>query len=122
MTTITVSEARARLREVLERVKRGEEVHITQNGEVVAALIRPSQWRPRVRTPAIIAAEKLGEELDRARANPVPLNQLPELSAERAEELVRSIRAGRDGPDAWERAEAHYEAWRRSQVEPEPGS
>ncbi|MBA2670566.1 MAG: type II toxin-antitoxin system prevent-host-death family antitoxin, partial [Gemmatimonadetes bacterium] len=34
MATITVSEARTKMRDVLERVKQGEEIEITQNGEV----------------------------------------------------------------------------------------
>lgn len=95
MTTLTVTEVRAHLKDVIERVKRGEEVHITQNGEVVAVWLHPTRVRQRVRTPHTVAADELAEELEALRrARP----RLPEpgLSAAYAEALVGEIRADRD--------------------------
>ena len=79
VTTISVSELRANLKSVLERVKRGEEVQLTQNGEVVAAVLHPDALRWRVRTPNTLAAERLLDEFNR------PLEPLPEPSLSQAE-------------------------------------
>lgn len=98
MERMTVSQARAQMREAIEKVKAGEEIEITQNGEVVAVWVHPSRRRPMVRTPSTVAAEKLHEALERARRERRPL-ATPGLSAERAEELVRQIRAERDEGD-----------------------
>ncbi len=45
MTTMTVSEARAALPELLTRVEEGEEVTITRHGKAVAVLVRPDALR-----------------------------------------------------------------------------
>jgi len=82
------------MREALERVKQGEEIEITQNGEVVAVWLHPEKVRRRIRTPNTVAAQKLLEDLERGRENP---ERGEGLSAERAEALVRALRAERDG-------------------------
>lgn len=86
------------MRQAIEKVKAGEEVEITQNGEVVAVWVHPSRRRPMVRTPSTVAAERLHEELERSRRTKPPLAS-PGISAERAEELIREIRADRDEND-----------------------
>ena len=91
MTTISVSEMRSNLREVLERVKQGEEVHVTQNGEIVAALLHPDRLKWRVRTPHTLAAERLLAEFD----EPLPLPEAS-LSRDEGEALVERIRRERD--------------------------
>ena len=92
MMTISVSELRANLRMVLERVKRGEEVQLTQNGEVVAAVLHPDKLRWRAKTPNTLAAERLLGELD------APLEPLPEPSLSQAEgdARVAEVREARD--------------------------
>lgn len=92
---MNVTRARAQMKEVLEKVKSGEEVEITQNGEVVAVWVHPSKRRPVVRTANTIAAERLREELERSRKARPPL-ATPGMSVDRAEELIRSNRSDRD--------------------------
>jgi prevent-host-death family protein len=103
MAKVTVSQLRAHMREALERVGRGEELEVTQHGQVVAVLVHPAKRRPIVRTPSTIAAKKLHEELERLRRNPPPLPS-PGISREFAEELIVEIRADRD-EDVWDRVE-----------------
>jgi prevent-host-death family protein len=92
--TITVSQARANLRAVLDRVKSGEEVVLTQNGEPVAVLVHPSQLGARRASPLLAASEDRLEQLREAR------DRKPDrgagLSAARARRLVADIRAARD--------------------------
>ena len=97
--TLTVTEARARLREALERVKDGEEIELSQNGQVVAILIHPDKLRARVRTPNTLAAEERLEALRALRSAP-PQGKRKGLSPERAEALVNTLRQHRDGD--WE--------------------
>ena len=94
--TMTVTEARARLREALERVKAGEEVELSQNGQVIAVLVHPDKLRPRVRTANTIAAEALLLSLEQARNQRVTAS----LSAEAAQDLVSEVRRQRD--EDWE--------------------
>lgn len=105
MAMMTISEARAALPEVLDRVAGGEEVTITRHGRPVAVVIRPDiLWSRRV-GGALDDAERIHELLSEAAATPLPAEtgsptaSLPGeagLTAERAEELIAAIRAGRD--------------------------
>lgn len=93
MTSMTVSEARAALPELLTRVEDGEEVTITRHGRAVAVLVRPDSLRSRARD-ALQAAGRIHELLAGAASAALP--SPPGLTAERAEELIDEIRAGRD--------------------------
>ena len=92
MTTLTVSQLRANLKTVLESVKRGEAVQVTQNGEVVAAVLHPDALRWRVKTSNTVAAEQLLHSFD------APLTPLPEpsLSLAEGDALVTELRKARD--------------------------
>lgn len=90
------------MREALERVKRGEEIQLTQNGEVVAVWLHPSKLRQRVRTPHTLAAERLREQLEQDRRNPPQRGD--GITAERAEEMIRDVRAEREH-EAWDDVE-----------------
>jgi prevent-host-death family protein len=94
VTSMTVSEARAVLPELLSRVEEGEEVTITRHGQPVAVLIRPDALRTRRARAALDDAERIHELLAEAAAAPLP--EGPGLTAQRAEELIGEIRAGRD--------------------------
>jgi antitoxin (DNA-binding transcriptional repressor) of toxin-antitoxin stability system len=94
MTTLTVSQARASLPELLTRVEEGEEVTITRHGRAVAVLVRPDVLRSRVNV-VIEDAGRIHELLTAAASSDLPTQ--PGLSAERAEELISEIRAGREG-------------------------
>jgi len=90
---MTVSEARAALPEVLDRVAGGEEVTITRHGRPVAVVVRPDiLWSRRARG-ALDDADRIHALLASA-ATDAPDG--PGLTAERAEELIAEIRAGRD--------------------------
>ncbi len=105
MTTMTVSEARAGLPDVLDRVAGGEEVTITRHGRAVAVVVRPDiLWSRRAGT-ALDDAGRIHELLAEAAVTPLPETRgRPEnsgareasgLTAQRAEELISAIRAGR---------------------------
>lgn len=93
MAIMTVSEARASLPELLTRVEAGEEVTITRHGRAVAVVVRPDVLRPRAAV-VIEEAARLHEML--TAAGETELSVSPGLTPERAEELVREIRADRD--------------------------
>ncbi len=90
---MSVSEARATLPELLDRVLAGEEVTITRHGQAVAVVVRPDALRVRRADRALGDAERLRDLLDQARAR--PLSATPTLSAERAQELVANVAADR---------------------------
>lgn len=90
---MSVSEARAALPQVLERVLAGEEVTITRHGKPVAVVVRPDTLRVRRADQALDAAANVREVLARSRRS--RLRARPTLSEERAEALVSEVRAGR---------------------------
>jgi prevent-host-death family protein len=94
MTVMTVSEARAALPELLSRVEDGEEVTITRHGRAVAVLVRPDALRSRRARCALDDADRIHELLTEAAATALPVGS--GLTAQRAEELIGEIRAGRD--------------------------
>ena len=94
MTSMTVSEARAALPELLTRVEGGEEVTITRHGRPVAVLISPGSLHSRRAGEALDDAARLHQLVAEAAATPLPGEA--GLSAERAEELISEIRAARD--------------------------
>jgi Antitoxin Phd_YefM, type II toxin-antitoxin system len=93
VVTLTVSQARASLPELLTRVEDGEEVTITRHGRPVAVLVRPDVMRARAHV-VIEDAARIHELVDLAGASDLPTE--PGLTAGRAEELISAIRAGRD--------------------------
>jgi antitoxin (DNA-binding transcriptional repressor) of toxin-antitoxin stability system len=94
MTVVTASEARAALPELLSRVEDGEEVTITRHGRPVAVLVRPNALRSRRARGALGDADRIHELLTEAAATALPVGS--GLTAQRAEELIGEIRAGRD--------------------------
>ena len=100
MLTMTVTEARARMREALEHVKEGYEVELSQNGQVIAVIVHPSKLHSRVRTNNTLAAGVLLENLKHAKAqnaSPERRTIKPVLSAERGADLEQDVRQQRDG-------------------------
>ncbi|HUY67353.1 MAG TPA: type II toxin-antitoxin system Phd/YefM family antitoxin [Acidimicrobiales bacterium] len=91
--TVTASEARAGLPEILDTVSRGEEVTITRHGRAVAVVVRPDALRVRRADAALESAATVRELVERSRKNPLDVS--PALSEARAEELVTDVRAGR---------------------------
>jgi antitoxin (DNA-binding transcriptional repressor) of toxin-antitoxin stability system len=96
MVTLTVSQARASLPELLTRVEDGEEVTITRHGRPVAVLVRPDVMRSRANV-IIEDAGRIHELLAAAADSALPTEsrETGSLTTARAEELIREIRAGR---------------------------
>jgi prevent-host-death family protein len=96
MSTMTATEARARLPEILDLVARGEQITITRHSVPVAIVVSPEAFRHR--RPAVAAAlaraQELHEALERLRHEPFELSGA--MTEEYAEELIREIRADRD--------------------------
>ena len=95
MLSITVTEARARMREVLEHVKAGEEVEFSQNGQVVAVLVHPSKLRRQIRTPNTLASELLMANFNRLKQE--KSQPSASLNPGRSNDLVKELRLERDG-------------------------
>ncbi len=72
MASMTVSEARAALPELLSRVEDGEEVTITRHGRPVAVLVRPDVLRSRRASAVLDDAQRIHELLTQAAATPLP--------------------------------------------------
>jgi prevent-host-death family protein len=90
MNSITATDARAGLPEILDRVAAGEEITITRHGRPVAVVLRPDSVRARRADRALADAERL-RELLRSGAS-ADLGAAPALTSERADELVAGIR------------------------------
>jgi prevent-host-death family protein len=95
MAVMTVSEARAALPEVLNRVAEGEEITITRHGRAVAVIVRPDvMWSRSAAEDALAEAEQLRKLLGAAAQSDLSVDG--GLTQAYAEELVASIRADRD--------------------------
>jgi antitoxin (DNA-binding transcriptional repressor) of toxin-antitoxin stability system len=94
MAVMTVSEARAALPEVLNRVEDGEEITITRHGRPVAVIVRPDIMRSRSRAESLLVeADKLHRMIEEAGQREMSADG---LTTEYAEELIAHIRADRD--------------------------
>jgi prevent-host-death family protein len=91
--SVSVSEARAALPQLLDRVLAGEEVTVTRHGRPVAVLVHPDALRVRRMDPALATAERVRELLDEGRRSPLP--QEGAISLDRAEELLAEVRTSR---------------------------
>ena len=94
MTSLSASEARAALPELLNRVEDGEEVTITRHGRPVAVLVRPDALRVRRAEVVLGEAAQIHKLLAEAATTPLPAGT--GLTERRAEELIAEIRASRD--------------------------
>ena len=92
-TTLTVSEARAALPQLLDRVSAGEEVTITRHGRPAAVLVRPDTLRARRANEAYAVANIVRDALEDGRQSPLAAH--PALGQERADALIEEIRAAR---------------------------
>jgi antitoxin (DNA-binding transcriptional repressor) of toxin-antitoxin stability system len=93
MSTMSVSEARAALPEILDRVTAGEEVTITRHGSAVAVIVRPDTIRVRRADRALGDAERLRALMDRGRAT--RLADAPAIGVEWADRLAAEVAASR---------------------------
>ncbi len=98
---ISLSDARARLPELLDRVAAGEVVHITRRGKPTAALVDHDRWMKTKTHDALIRARELRRRLDEAKGKPLITVPAGEWDVEAH---VAEIREGRDR-DVWDRIE-----------------
>jgi antitoxin (DNA-binding transcriptional repressor) of toxin-antitoxin stability system len=94
VSAMTVSEARAALHELLERVAAGEEVTLTRHGQPVAVVVRPDVLRARRAQGAFATAAEVADLLAGARRG--QLEPRAGLSAQAADQLVAAVRCGRE--------------------------
>jgi len=92
-TSVSVSEARATLPQLLDRVSAGEEVTITRHGRPVAVVVAPDALRARRAAGAFAGAQALHELLEQGRRT--PLAAQGSMNPERAEELIAEVQASR---------------------------
>jgi antitoxin (DNA-binding transcriptional repressor) of toxin-antitoxin stability system len=92
-TTMTVSEARAALPQILDRVLAGEDVTLTRHGQPVAVVVRPDTLRARRGGDAFAVAERVRDLLEQS--SRTRLRDRPTLTDDRAEALVAEVRATR---------------------------
>lgn len=91
--TVPISEARATLPELVDRVASGDEIVLTRHGRPVAVLVHPTALRARRAEGALDEAQRLGGILAEAKASKRANHH---LSATRADELIAHIDAGRN--------------------------
>jgi prevent-host-death family protein len=95
MTAVSVSEARATLPDIVDRVQAGEEITLTRHGVPVAVLVNPSALRTRRTTTAFQLATELGRVLDEARRQ--PLASTTSVDTATAERWVSELYEARKG-------------------------
>ena len=93
MSIYNVTDARANLPEILDRVEAGDEVTLTRHGRPVAVIVRPAALRTRRAAQALAESEQISQSLVDLKDQPRPDGT---LSNDRAEELVAAVRADRD--------------------------
>jgi antitoxin (DNA-binding transcriptional repressor) of toxin-antitoxin stability system len=90
---VNVSEARAALPRLLDRVEAGEEIEVSRHGRVVAVLVRPDTLHTRRAGPALARAAALEERLHRARSR--AWSDEDTITEETALELIAELDAER---------------------------
>ncbi len=93
MSTYSVTEARANLPEIVDRVAAGDEVTLTRHGRPVAVIVRPDALRTRRSAQTIADGEQISQLLADMKDQPRPAGS---LGIDRAEELVAAVRVDRD--------------------------
>lgn len=106
MLTLSLSEARARLPELLDRVAAGEEVHITRHGAEAAVLVDPDRWMTTKRQETLAKARELRQRLESVERR--PLEEFVPITDWDVEAHIAEIREGRDS-DPWDRYERGHD-------------
>lgn len=70
MISVSLTEARARLPELLTRAAEGEEIHILRHGQSVGVLIGHTRWVKTQQHDVLIQARELRRMRDAARGKP----------------------------------------------------
>lgn len=94
MPTVSLTDARATLPALLDRVEAGEEITLTRHGRSIAVLVSPEALRHRRLADTDRGMADLRELMERARRE--PLGPPMDRDASWADDLVAEIRADRD--------------------------
>lgn len=94
-TSVTMSEARASLPEIVERVLAGDEVTLTRRGQPVAVIVRPDTLRVRRAGAALDAAAAIRQAIEDARRVPLSATPTAALSRKRADAMIADLRVTR---------------------------
>ena len=89
MASVSSSEARATLPELLTRVEGGEEITITRHRRAVAVVVRPDALRSRRAQAVLEVSDRLHDLLQATRAQARPTSR--GLTKARAEELAAAV-------------------------------
>jgi prevent-host-death family protein len=103
MERLSLTDARAQLPHLLDRVIKGESFTITRHGSDVAVLTGHDQWMKTKTHDVILEARALGLRIEAARSEPLslPVTRSGEATAD---ELVEEVRADRE---AWVKRGGH---------------
>ncbi len=101
MISVSLTEARARLPELLTRAADGEEVHILRHGTSVGVLIGHARWVKTQQHDVLIQARQLRKRIEAARGKPWPPPDYVPSTDWDAEAHIAEIREGRDR-DHWD--------------------
>lgn len=93
MHSVTLTQARANLAAVLDRVARGEEITITRHGRPAAVVLRPDAVRSRRAESVLSRAGELATMLDAAHEKPL---SPAAVSAEHADQWTAGVDADRE--------------------------
>ena len=94
--TMSVSEARAALPQILQRVLAGEEVTITRHGEPVAVVVRPDTLRARRASQSLSDEDRVRDLI--ASGRQAKLRPRPTLSERQAVALLADVQVARSKP------------------------
>lgn len=92
MSTYTVSEARAHLPELLDRVAQGEEITVTRHGRPAVILIHPERGYHGRAAAILEEADRLGAQRAALAGQPMP----PPIQDMDVEARIAQLRADRD--------------------------
>ena len=90
---MTITEARAQLPELADRVQTGEEVTVTRHGQPVMVIVHPGNLNRRRQSSIWDEMDRMKKSLEEDRSQSLDQGA---LTIERADELVGAIRADRD--------------------------
>jgi antitoxin (DNA-binding transcriptional repressor) of toxin-antitoxin stability system len=90
---MSVTEARASLPAVVDRVLAGDEVTLTRHGVAVAVIVRPDVLAVRRAASTMAVADLIGDALDAGRL--LHLDSLPLIDSARADALVADVSQSR---------------------------
>lgn len=88
--SLTVSEARALLPQIVNRVLAGEEITLTRHGQPVAVVVRPDRLRSRRADAALARAAEVHEAISAGRSRP-----LGTISAATAKDVLQGVQRSR---------------------------